>query len=289
MSDVLNPLLLGVALGSLYALFGVSFSLIYTPSGVFHLAHGAVFILAVYTIYGLTVNAGLPWYLGLLGALVLAAAYGVLIELAVYRVLRRRNASHLIVFIASTSVLVLTQGVLSIAFGTGHIGLPLQAKSLSDKLSLTNAQLASVVVTWTLIVPLAVVLKRSVWGTTIRAVGNSVEAARRRGINVPRVYLACFAIGSALLAPAAFLQTWSVGATPTVGLHVALIATAVTLIGGKRGVWSTAVVGVALGVVQALSLLVFPSGWQEGVTFLVLFLVVVVTGLAQARKLGHLR
>jgi branched-chain amino acid transport system permease protein len=289
MIDLVNPLLLGVAMGSLYALYGVSFSLIYTPTGIFHLAHGAVFVVAAYTVYWMSVEQGLPLIASLLVSVVVAAAFGVLIELVLYRVLRKRNASHLIVFVASTGVLGLVQAVLSTIFGTGHVRLGLGVSQMTDNYSFTNAQLAMVVVAWGLILPLAVALKRSVWGTTIRAVGISVEAAKRRGVNVTRVYIASFALGSALIAPAAFLHTWSVGLTPTVGMHVALIATAVTLIGEGRGIIGTALVGVALGLIEGLSLLVFPSGWQEGVTFLVLFLVVVATGLTQHRQLGHLR
>ncbi len=289
MTDIVNTLLLGLSLGSLYALFGVSFSLIFTPTGIFHLAHGAVFVIAAYVVYGLTVEAGLPWLVSLLAAVVVAGAFGALMEFGLYRFLRRRNASHLIVFIASTSVLGIVQAIISMAFGTGHVGLGIDVSPLWSQVSFTNAQLGTVLLAWAVILPLALLIKRSVWGTTVRAVGDSVEAAQRRGIPVQRVFLWSFALGSAILAPAAFLQTWSVGITPTVGMHVALIATAVTLIADGRGVLGTAVVGVGLGMVEAVSLLVFPSGWQEGVTFAVLFAVVVVSGLSQHRQLGHLR
>ena len=287
-TDLLNTLLLGLSLGSLYALFGVSFSLIYTPTGIFHLAHGAVFVLAAYVMHGLTVSVGVPWLASLAVAIAAAAAFGALMEIGLYRFLRKRDASHLIVFIASTSVLGIVQAVISMVAGTGHVGLGMDVSPLWD-VAFTNAQLGTVLLSWVIIIPLAVVLKRSVWGTTVRAVGNSVEAARRRGVPVQRVFIASFALGSALLAPAAFLQTWSVGLTPTVGIHVALIATAVTLIAEGKGVIGTALVGVVLGMVEALSLLIFPSGWQEGVTFAVLFAVIATTGLNQHRQLGDLR
>lgn len=289
MIELINTLLLGCALGSLYALYGVSFSLIYTPTGIFHLAHGAVFILAAYVVYGVTVSAGLHWLMGLLVAAAVAAVFGALLELGLYRPLRRREASHLIVFIASTSVLGIVQAVISMIAGTGHVNLGLGVKPLFNDISFTNAQLGTVLLAWGLLIPLAVVLKRSVWGKTVRAVGDSEAAARRRGVPVQRVFVTSFALGSALLAPAAFLQTWSVGITPTVGMHVALIATAVTLIAQGSGVWGTAAVGVTLGLVEAFSLQIFPPGWQEGVTFAVLFAFVVATGLSQHRQLGHLR
>lgn len=289
MLDVVNSLLLGLALGSLYALFGVSFSLIFTPTGVFHLAHGAVFVVAAYVVYGLTVQGGLPWIVALGAAVAVAGALGALMEIGLYRTLRRRNASHLIVFIASASLLGLIQALVAMKFGTGYVGLGIEVRPLFDGLSFTNAQLGTVLLAWVVILPLAIVVKRSVWGTTVRAVGGSVEAARRRGINVSRVYVVSFVVGSAILAPAAFLQGWSVGLTPTVGMHVALISTAITLIAGGRGIIGTALVGVGLGMVEALSLLVFPSGWQEGVTFFVLFTVVVTTGILQHRQLGLLR
>lgn len=276
-------------MGSLYALYGVSFTLIYTPTGIFHIAHGAVFVVAAYTFYGLTAAQGFPWPVSLLVAMAVAAILGVLIEVLLYGALRRRNASNLIVFVASTGVLGLVQAVLSIIFGTGHVTMGSAVVQLSDSYSFTNAQLTMVVVTWGLIMPLALVLKRSVWGTTIRAVGISIEAAKRRGVNVTAVYIASFAVGSALIAPAAFLHTWSVGLTPTVGIDVALIATAVTLIGEGYGIIGTALVGIGLGLTEGIALLIFPSGWQEGVTFLILFIVVVASGMKQHQRLGFVR
>ncbi|WP_199435244.1 branched-chain amino acid ABC transporter permease [Qaidamihabitans albus] len=281
---MLNALILGCAVGSLYALLGVSLQVIYTPTRIFHLAHGAVFAVAGYAVHETVVRHGAPILVGVVAAIVVAVAVGVVVELAIYRPLRRRGASHLITFIASASVLGLVQALLAVRYGPAQVGVGLDVRNLSEKLSLSTAQVATMVVAAAVVVPTTVWFARSGLGRSLRAVGDSPEAAERRGLPVGRLYLAAFAVGSALVAPAAVLQGWAIGLRPDMGFEAALFATATVLVAGSRGILATAAVGLGLGVVQGMSLLVLSSGWQEGVTFLVLFLVVVTPYLVRRKE-----
>ncbi|MGP3535656.1 branched-chain amino acid ABC transporter permease [Microbacterium sp. RD1] len=287
MSAVLNAAMLGIAIGSLYALLGVSFSVIYTPTKIFHFAHGAVIVAAGYAAYTFIERLGLPLPIGVLGAIVVAVVLGVAIELLVYRTLRRRSASHLIVFIASASVLTLVAALITMAYGLAQVSFSAPVRPAFDGAPLTNAQLTTIIVAVVIIVPLAIFLKRSPWGIRFRAVGDAPEAAQRRGVNIPRVYLVSFVLGSAIAVPAAILQGWATGFRPEMGFHDALIATATTLVAGSRGVLAVAAAGVGIGLVQGMSLLVFPSSWQDGVTYFLLFLVIVVPSLVRRRGLVH--
>lgn len=271
----LNATLLGIALGSLYAILGVSWSVIYTPTRIFHFAHGAVFTLAGYIFFSLSQQLGLPLIVGIIGAVLAAIALGLVVEFGVYVPLRRRNASHLIVFIASASVLTLVGAIITMMYGLAQINFQWSVRPVMADAPITNAQLTTIVVAVLLIIPLAIFLKKSPWGIRFRAIGDSHDAALRRGINIPRVYVLSFVVGSALVAPAAILQGWASGLRPEMGLHAALIATAVTLVAQSSNVLTVATVGLGIGVLQGLSLLVIPSGWQEGVTYAVLFIVVV--------------
>ncbi len=285
---MLNALILGCAVGSLYTLLGVSLKVIYTPTRIFHLAHGAVFVVAGYAMHESVVRQGAPVAVGVVVAVGMALVAGLLIELAVYRPLRRRDASHLIIFIASASVLGLVQAVLAVRYGPEQVSVGLETRNLSSGLSLSNAQAATLVIAAAIVVPTAIWFARSGLGRSLRAVGDSAEAAERRGLPVGRLHLAAFAIGSALVAPAAVLQGWAIGLRPDLGFEAALFATATVLVAGSRGVVATAAVGLGLGIVQGLSLLVLSSGWQSGVTFAVLFLVVVMPYL-MSRKGTALR
>jgi branched-chain amino acid transport system permease protein len=280
---VLNALILGCAVGSLYALLGVSLQVIYTPTRIFHLAHGAVFVVAGYAMHESVVRRGAPVAVGVVLAVGMAILTGLLVELAVYRPLRRRGASHLIIFIASASVLGLIQAVLAVRYGPAQVSVGLESRNLSSGLSLSNAQAATLIVATGVVLPATIWFARSALGRALRAVGDSPEAAERRGLPVGRLYLAAFAIGSALVAPAAVLQGWAIGLRPDLGFEAALLATATVLVAGSRGIPATAAVGLGLGIVQGLSLLFLSSGWQSGVTFGVLFLVVVIPYLVQRK------
>lgn len=285
---MLNALILGCAVGSLYALLGVSLQIIYTPTRIFHLAHGAVFAAAGYAVHEASVRHGAPLLVGVVVGVLVAMVVGVLVEIVIYRPLRRRGASHLITFIASASVLGLVQALISVRYGPSQVGVGLDVRNLSSNLSLSTAQVATIAVAVAVILPAAAWMTRSGLGRSLRAVGDSPEAAERRGLPVGRLYLVAFALGSALVAPAAVLQGWAIGLRPDMGFQAALLATATVLVAGSRRLLVTAAVGLGLGVVQGLSLLVLASGWQEGVTFFVLFLVVIAPILFQ-RKVAVLR
>lgn len=281
---MINAAVLGIALGSLYAILGVSWSVIYTPTKIFHFAHGAVFALAGYIFYTLFDRLSLSLTISVLGATMAAAILGLLIEVAIYRPLRRRDATHLIVFIASASVLTLIGSILAVFYGLAQVNYQARVRPVAVGLPLTNAQLTTILASALLIVPLAIFLKRSPWGIRFRALGDSEAAALRRGVDIPQVYLFSFLLGSALVAPAAILQGWASGLRPDMGLQAALIATAVTLVAQSSRVAIVALVGFGIGLLQGMSLLVIPSGWQEGVTYLVLFLVVIGSQLTRSRR-----
>lgn len=276
---LLNVVVLGIALGTLYAMLGTSFSVIYTPTKIFHFAHGAVFTASGYA--GYTFIEVLKWNIvpAVIGAMLIAVALALAIEFGIYVPLRRRKASHLIVFIASASVLSLVTAVVALLYGVSQVAFTAPIRPLVEGAPLTNEQLVSVVAAVVIIVPLAIFLQRSPWGIRFRAVGDSPEAAVRRGVNVSNVYVVSMILGSALVVPAALLQGWVAGFQPEMGFNAALIAIATTLVAQGGSVLIVAGVGIGMGLLQGLSLLVVPSGWQHGITYAVLLVVVILASL----------
>ncbi|MFC5502489.1 branched-chain amino acid ABC transporter permease [Lysinimonas soli] len=276
---VLNAALLGLALGALYAMLGVSFSVIYTPTKIFHFAHGAVFAASGYAGYAFLEILHWNIVIAVLGAMGVGVVLALAVEFGIYLPLRRRHASHLIVFIASASVLSLVTAIIALAFGVSQVALPTPIRPIAEGAPLTNEQLTSLIVAVVIIVPLAIFLKRSPWGIRFRAVGDSPAATVRRGVNVPNVYVVSFVLGSVLVVPAALLQGWAAGFQPEMGFNAALIAIATTLVAQGSSILAVAAVGTGMGLLQGLSLLVVPSGWQQGITYAVLLVVVVLATL----------
>ena len=116
MDLLLQLLATGLVVGSLYALCALGWGLIYGTTLHFHVAHGAVFSLAAYFAYVGQKLLHLPLGVAVVGAILAAAAAGLLIDLLLYQQLERRGALRTSLFIASLGLLILIENVLAIVF-----------------------------------------------------------------------------------------------------------------------------------------------------------------------------
>ena len=90
---LVNLLVDGVVTGCLYAMVAVGFSLLWWVTGVVHIAHGAVYLVAGYAAFALGVSAGLPYFLSIVGAIAAAVAAGTAVQFGVYRPFQKRGAT----------------------------------------------------------------------------------------------------------------------------------------------------------------------------------------------------
>jgi branched-subunit amino acid ABC-type transport system permease component len=268
---------IGITVGSLYALFAVSFGVIYNVTHVFHLAHGAVIAAVGYAIYFFVARLGWPPWLGIVLAVPLAAALGAAIELAFYRPLRRQNAPHVAFFLTSVGILIVAEGLFGTIFGPCVITygfLPLAPVALGAA-SVPNANLA-MLSAWAFVALAVTYVLATRTGRFMRAVADTPAVAASVGVDLERTYLVSYLLGSALTVPGVVLYVWAQGLTPLSGLNVLLVASAAVIIGGHSGLLSGAIAAFALGIVQALALVFLPSGWQDAVVFTLMFLVIVI-------------
>ena len=113
----------GLQIGSFYALTAAGFALIFGSTRVFHVAHGACFVLSGYVFYYCFELQGMPWWLATIATIFAAAMFGICIEKFVYRPIQRHEASFFTVFIASFGVALIVQNVIGIPFGRGFVGV----------------------------------------------------------------------------------------------------------------------------------------------------------------------
>jgi|SRR5579875_63129 branched-chain amino acid transport system permease protein len=277
MSIFLTLVVLGLTVGSMYALFAASFGLIFNVTRIFHFAHGAVISAAGYLMFVLVSRLGWPLWLGVFGAIVAAALLGALIELVIYRPLRRSNAPHVALFLTSVGVLTVMEGLIGAIFGPGVVVfrfLPLERVHVG-LFDVTTANVAMLAV-WPLIGLALVYLLWTRSGRFMRAVADTPEVAMNIGIDLDATFLMAFLLGSALTVPATLVYAWYQGLTPMTGLSTILISSAAVVIGGRGGLLPGAVAALCLGVVQAIAIVLLPSGWQDAVVFTILLLVIVL-------------
>ena len=275
MTLLLTLLLLGVTVGSMYALFAVSFGLIYNVTHIFHFAHGFVISAVGYAVYTLVSVLGWPVWLGIACAVPIAAILGVGIEVLFYRPLRRRRAPFVAFFLTSVGVLTAGEGLLGVIFGPAVLTLkflPLQAVHMGG-ISLPTANLV-MLSAWLFIALVIGFLLVTRWGRWMRAVGDTPLVAASVGIDLERTYVWSFLLGSALTVPAALMYMWYQGLTLSAGLSTILISSAAVIIGGRTGVLAGAIAALGLGLLEAVAIVFLPSGWQDAVVYSVLLAVI---------------
>jgi branched-subunit amino acid ABC-type transport system permease component len=281
----------GVGLGAAYALLALGFSLVWSVTGIFHLAHGGVFVLSGYLIYFFAVQLGLPMVVALALAIVCAAALGLLIDLAIYQPLARRGARSMTLIIASLACLIFMLNGAALIWGT-------EARRFDDLEAVTGfmigpaymsgVEVATVVVGAVLFLLTVAFLHFTRLGRAMRAVADNRDMSAVVGVNVRRVNAAVFALGSALVVPAAYLLGLREGLNPYSGLFVMLIASASAIVGGVNSVAGAALGAMLLALAQNLGIWKLPSAWQESIAFgvLLVFLVVRPEGFFGARTTG---
>lgn len=265
-------------------LLAVGFSLIFATARFFHFAHGATFAWGAYFAYFLTSTLRLPMVVSATLSVALCALLGCLMELSVYRPLRRRGAAPLVLLLASLGLYIALQNTIPLFFG--HDTKVIRSSRIEQGVNVfgamvTPVQVAIVLASIALVAATALFLRRTRTGIAIRAVANDPELASVSGVASERVMVWTFAVGSALAGVAGILVALDVDMTPTMGMNALMLAVVAVLIGGRGSFVGIALGALLLTAAQVCASLVLGAQWQEPIAFALLlaFLLVRPRGL----------
>ncbi|WP_421988563.1 branched-chain amino acid ABC transporter permease [Roseococcus sp.] len=283
-------LLQGLQVGALYALTAAGFALIFGATRIFHFAHGSAFTLAGYTFLFAT-NAGWPWPIAALAGVVVAMLFGIGIYWFVYRPIQRHEGSFFTVFVAAFGVGIVVQNLVGMFAGRGFasVDTPLsRAVEVLPDVYLAEVFWVAIGLSLLLFLMLSFFLTRHNAGVALRALHQNPDLLRAYGLSSTKLSLLAFAVGSALVAPAAILTAMTSGLNEAIGHQVMLISMAATIVGGVGSLRGAALAGLMLGVAEAVALNFVDTQWAEAVSFLVLFAFIIfrpsgIFGIAQAR------
>ena len=285
----IEVVVLGVISGLTYSLLGVGLTLIYRSSRVLNFAHGEMGALPALAIPILVLNYRWPYWPALLVTLAGSAAVGALVEFLVFR--RLRGASRLTVLVATIGVaqLLFVAGALLPKGGelTGRsYPTPFEATVRIGDLILGPGQLMIVAVVPAVTAALALFLRRSKLGRASRAAADNAEAAQLAGVPVARVSLAIWVIAGLLAGLSAILigPTRPLAISEALGPALMLRALGAAMLGGLTGFVGVFAAGIAIGIVEALTIWNYPIG---GVLDVVLFLIILGSLLVK-KGLGQL-
>ncbi|MEW6265170.1 MAG: branched-chain amino acid ABC transporter permease [Thermodesulfobacteriota bacterium] len=273
----------GLAVGAIYSLIALGFTLVYSVLRIVNMAHGHIYMLGAF--FGLTAAKLLyqNLYLSLALAMVGAAAVGLAVERLTLRPLRQADPYS--AFISTLGLGWALPVVAQMIWGTTMLPYPVGLTPW-----IWQVGPVTIVFTQVLILAISLVLTYGLWlvvhktsiGIAMRATSYSVPISQLMGIDVDRVIPFTFAISAALAGAAGVLVAVYYDAVfPTMGFVAGLKAFTAAVIGGIGSVPGAVLGGLLLGLIEGLAAGYLSSGYKDAIAFVILVIVLLVrpTGL----------
>ncbi|ODG96593.1 flagellar biosynthesis protein FlgM [Nostoc sp. KVJ20] len=296
----LQQLLNGLSIGSVYAIFALGYTLVYSILGIINLAHGAIFTLGAYFTYalmggsfgfnGLLANAALPIQLPFAIALILgstlAGLVGVVMERVAFQPLRRQGSDPLLTVVSSLGVAVVIVNLIQYLVGAesytypansyGNLPPAINFGSPENPIPIRSVQVVIFTVSVVIVAILTYFINRTKYGKAMQAIAEDPTTASLLGINSDRFIILTFFISSFLAGLAGTLVASSVSiAGPYFGIAFGLRGLAVIVLGGLGSIPGAVVGGLVIGLVEAFVPAEF-SGYKDAVAFGILFIMLLV-------------
>jgi branched-chain amino acid transport system permease protein len=282
MAVLLQQLINGLFIGSVYGLFAVGYTLVFGVLDILNLAHPAVFTMAGLTALWLVTGAGLSIWTAFPLAVLFAGLLGLLLDRVAFAPLRRRADSNLSGLISSIAMAIIFESAALGIFGARTVRFPegtIKIHTLHfGAATVTSLQLGIVFTAVLLMVALTMFLKRTRVGKAIRAVAESEPTARLLGINVDGIIATTFFVSSALGGAAGVLFGLYFDAlSPDMGRSIELKGLAVIILGGMGSIPGAILGGIAFGLSEVLTVAITgTSNLRDVVAFTVLFAILII-------------
>ncbi|HUP36313.1 MAG TPA: branched-chain amino acid ABC transporter permease [Candidatus Limnocylindria bacterium] len=277
LSTLLAQVFTGLVLGLIYVLLAIGLSLIFGLMAVVNFAHGALFMLGAYFGVFLLGHTGSFW-VALIGAPLMVGTVGLIMERFLIRRLYGRGSPDDPLLLTFGLSLILVEGVKVI---WGKIGLTLDPpRALAGAVDLgfmafPAYRLFLIVVVVAVLIGLYFFLGRTNIGLIIRAGSRDPLMVRALGIDLGRVWLVVFGIGTALAGLAGILAGPMRGAYAEMGVAMVIESFVVVVVGGMGSLLGAVVAGLVIGQVVGLTTLFVPK-LAEIMVFMVMAVVLLV-------------
>jgi branched-chain amino acid transport system permease protein len=309
----LQQLLNGLSIGSIYAIFALGYTLIFSILGIINFAHGAIFTLGAYFSYalmggrfglnGLLANTSLmdaggwlaPWFalpewqrfpLAVLGGSLLAGLVGVAVERIAFLPLRRKGSDALLTVVSSLGVAVVLVNIIQFLVGAenytfpsqilGNLPVAINFGSSKQPIPIRTIQILIFGVAMVVVAILTGVINGTRYGKAMQAVAEDTTTAKLLGIPVDNYIVFTFFVSSFLAGLAGSLVGSSVSiAGPYFGITFGLKGLAVIVLGGLGSIPGAVLGGFLIGLIEALVPGDF-SAYRDAVAFGILFVMLLL-------------
>jgi len=284
MGNFLQYLIVGLRLGSVYALIALGYTMVYGIIRLINFAHGDFIMVGGYTlVFGIPIiiKAGLPAWAAVILAVAVCAAVGVAVELTAYRPVRKKGTkmTALITAIAMSLLLEnLAQAIPAIGPNPKVLGQIFKDSGSSiGSVKLGSTTIITIVISALVMIVLQLFVKKTKLGRAMRAVSEDKEASIITGINVNRTIVITFGIGAGLagIASLMFFAQYPTVMT-TSGAMLGLKAFIAAVLGGIGIIPGAMFGGFVIGLVESFVTGYISSSLADAFVFLVLIIVLII-------------
>ncbi len=277
MGDLLQQIVNGLLIGSVYSLSGTGFAITYGTSRILNFAHGIFFVSGGFALYTLTSTLGMPTLLGLLFAGVAVLPLAFLVYLVVIKPYPPARGAAALIGTFAVSLVMLD--VFHYFYGANPLfperafsGPPFRVGEIF--VSRDNLLLASMSVVS--LIAVVVVWQVTGIGRRMRALVQSRDAAMLIGINPETHRTIAFLWGAFLAAVAGSFSGVQTIVASENAVHATFIAFAVVIIAGLGNVLGAAIVGFGMGILEGLTTLYLRSEYTVAAPFVIMIIVLLV-------------
>ncbi len=283
-----QQLINGLALGAVYALIALGYTMVYGILKLINFAHGEVYMLGAYLgiiVLGVLTELGLTAYsltlailLTMLISMVFCALYGAAIERVAYRPLR--NAVKLAPLISAVGMSIILQNFVMLSQGKEYKNLPplLPSKGLSlFGANVSPVQLFILAGSFLIMVLLHLYVSKTRMGKAMRATSQDRVMAGLVGININQVISVTFMIGSSLAAVAGIMVTLYYGVVHFfMGYLAGIKAFTAAVLGGIGSIPGAMLGGFMLGLIENFGASYISSVYKDAFAFVVLIITLII-------------
>jgi branched-chain amino acid transport system permease protein len=296
----LQQVLNGLSIGSVYAIFALGYTLVFSILGIINFAHGAVFTLGAYFTYALTggvfgfngllANASLPikfpFFVALILGSILAGLASVLIERLAFRPLRLRGADPLLTLVSSLGAAVVIVNIIQYLVGAeiytfsdniyGNLPASINFGTADRPIVIRTVQIVIFAVSAVVVAILTYFINFTRIGKALQAVAEDATTASLLGIDTERFITLTFFLSGFLGGVAGTLVGSSVSiAGPYFGIAFGLKGLGVIVLGGLGNIPGAVLGGLVIGLAEAFVPADF-SGYKDAIAFALLFIMLLV-------------
>lgn len=278
---VIEQLINGITLGSIYAIVALGFTLVFGVLGIINMAHGEIFMVGAFVGVMTTSVLGWPLWLAFLASIAVTAILGYFLEVFSLRPLRgKKGVSHLAPLISTIGVSIFLENLSHHLFGAGN--QPFRASFADIKFEIGSitvylVQILIFAISIALMIGLSIWLSKTKAGKALRATAENLETASILGVDTKKIITLTVVIASAMGGIAGILVGMAFNSvSPQMGLSMGLKGLAIIILGGMGNVKGAMAGGLILGLSETFLVAYGDSGYRDAIAFIMIILILLI-------------